>query len=130
MLSIATAWFPAWRSNARRFEVDHPGDYATSIPTNSVTDPVSINAESDLIIYDNVPELCIVIDISFLSDGRARGRRAATRISASIDDQVNAERKTKVRHSIGAIRAIDSAIRRRLTILVGDDHSSRHYAAL
>jgi hypothetical protein len=29
MLSLVMAWSPAWRSNAKRFEVDHPGDYAT-----------------------------------------------------------------------------------------------------
>ena len=29
MLSFVMAWSPARRANARRFEVHHPGDYAT-----------------------------------------------------------------------------------------------------
>src|SRR5262245_30087036 len=33
------AWSPVRRTNAGRFEVDHPGDYATSIPTTPPTAP-------------------------------------------------------------------------------------------
>src|SRR5262245_64939646 len=31
--NVLMAWSPVRRTNAGRFEVDHPGDYATSIPT-------------------------------------------------------------------------------------------------
>jgi len=31
------AWSPAWRFNAKRFEVEHPGDYAT-INSNHLRD--------------------------------------------------------------------------------------------
>jgi hypothetical protein len=34
------AWSPVRRTSAGRFEVDHPGDYATSIPTTPPTAPV------------------------------------------------------------------------------------------
>jgi len=34
------AWSPAWRFNAKRFEVEHPGDYAT-INSNHLRDGTS-----------------------------------------------------------------------------------------
>ncbi len=39
MLSLIMAWSPAWRFNAKRFEVHHPGDYATLNSNQPATGP-------------------------------------------------------------------------------------------
>ena len=37
MVVLVMAWSPVQQFNAGWFEVDHPGDYATLIPTNPAT---------------------------------------------------------------------------------------------
>jgi len=48
MLSFVMAWSPARRANARRFEVDHPGDYAT-LNSNQSRDSTRAIAKCDTI---------------------------------------------------------------------------------
>src|SRR6266404_5087759 len=52
------AWSPVRRTNAGRFEVDHPGDYATSIPTTPPTAPTVQVRHSEGVAIHAAPESC------------------------------------------------------------------------